>query len=214
MAVMIFTMIVVMVIAVGVIAAVVMGMEGAGSAQHPELAEAMARTARHLNGEAAPPRALVALVDEMDEVPELSVRALPAKIRSAASSLSARSAASATTADPDEPASLGETIADVTLVAAADPVDVTAPSAPVHDTDDARIAEASAAMEAALEAAPVEDPREDDPYGIWGVDADLDRPELDDLADGADVNDAADREDELPDFVRALAEARQAAARA
>lgn len=203
MAVMIFTMIVVMVIAVGVIAAVVMGMEGAGSAQHPELAEAMARTARHLNGEAAPPRALVALVDEMDEVPELSVRALPAKIRSAASSLSARSAASATTADPDEPASLGETIADAT-----------APSAPVHDTDDARIAEASAAMEAALEAAPVEDPREDDPYGIWGVDADLDRPELDDLADGADVNDAADREDELPDFVRALAEARQAAARA
>ncbi len=212
MAVMIFTMIVVMVIAVGVIAAVAMGMEGAGSAQHPEFAEAMARTARHLNGEAAPPRALVVLVDEMDEVPELSVRDLPARIRSAASSLSARSAASAPMVEPDET----EALPEASAATEADEVAPVVPSSdaasePLVTADRARIAEASAAMEAALDAAPVADPREDDPYGIWGVDPDLD---LADLDEGSDVDDIVDDEDELPDFVRALAEARKADARA
>ena len=79
MPIVIFTMLMVLVLAAVVIAVVVMGMEGTGSEKHPEIADAMAKTARHLNGEGDPPRALVALFDEIDEVPD--VRELPAKIR-------------------------------------------------------------------------------------------------------------------------------------
>ena len=46
MPIMIFTMLVVLVLAAGVIAVVVMGMEGTGRTKHPEIAEAMQRTAR------------------------------------------------------------------------------------------------------------------------------------------------------------------------
>ena len=72
MPVMIFTMLIVLVLAAAIIAVVVMGMEGTGRRQHPEIAEAMARTARHLNGEGEPPRALVQLFDEIDEVLEIN----------------------------------------------------------------------------------------------------------------------------------------------
>ncbi|MFT3877717.1 MAG: hypothetical protein QM708_15045 [Propioniciclava sp.] len=136
MAVMIFTMIVVMVLAVGVIAVVTMGLEGAGSRQHPEIADAMAKTARHLNGEGAPPRALVALVDEIDEVPDM--RELPRRLRSSLSARSARSAASSA-------------------------------SAPDGDDWPVVLSSAARAMEDALEADPVDDPSEDDPYGVWGA---------------------------------------------
>ena len=90
MPVMIFTMLIVLVLAAAIIAVVVMGMEGTGRRQHPEIAEAMARTARHLNGEGEPPRALVQLFDEIDEVPDLNVRDLPDKLRNLRSAASAR----------------------------------------------------------------------------------------------------------------------------
>ena len=57
MPIMILTLLVVLVLAVVIIAVVVMGMEGTGKERHPEIANAMARTARHLNGEGEPPKA-------------------------------------------------------------------------------------------------------------------------------------------------------------
>lgn len=87
----IFTMLVILGIAAVVIAVVVMGMEGTGRAKHPELADAMARTARHLNGEGEPPRGLRELFDEAGDV------------RTAASTRSASSAGSAPTVSPVEP---------------------------------------------------------------------------------------------------------------
>ncbi len=88
----IFAMLVILAVAAAIIAVVVMGMEGQGRDQHPEIADAMARTARHLNGEADPPRGLVALFDEIEEVPELNIRELPARIREKRSARSAPSA--------------------------------------------------------------------------------------------------------------------------
>ena len=102
MPIMIFTMLVVLVLAAGVIAVVVMGMEGTGRTKHPEIAEAMQRTARHLNGEGEPPRALVAVFDEMDEVGDINVRELPRKLRTAASAASAASANPPETESADE----------------------------------------------------------------------------------------------------------------
>lgn len=98
MPIMIFTMLVVLVVAAAVIAVVVMGMQGTGRDQHPEIADAMARTARHLNGEGQPPRALVAIFNEADEVSDLNVKQIPGRIRSMASARSARSARSAASA--------------------------------------------------------------------------------------------------------------------
>jgi hypothetical protein len=81
MPIMIFTMLVVLVLAAAIIAVVVMGMEGTGrSGKHPEIAEAMARTARHLNGEGEPPRRPSCLFDEIDEVGDINVRDLPDKL--------------------------------------------------------------------------------------------------------------------------------------
>lgn len=98
MPIMIFTMLIVLVLAAAIIAVVVMGMEGTGRKQHPEIAEAMARTARHLNGEGDPPKALVQLFDEIDEVPDLNMRDIPEKLRTLRSAASARSAWSARSA--------------------------------------------------------------------------------------------------------------------
>lgn len=95
MPIMIFALLAVLVLAVVVIAVVVMGMEGTGREKHPEIAHAMARTARHLNGEGEPPKALLTLFDEIDEVPQVNVRDLPSKLRSMRSARSATSAASA-----------------------------------------------------------------------------------------------------------------------
>lgn len=97
----IFVMLVILVLAVGVLAVVVMGMEGQGREQHPEIAHAMAKTARHLNGEADPPRGLIAFFEEAEGGAD-ELRNMPAKLRSIASARSARSprtAGSAPTAD-------------------------------------------------------------------------------------------------------------------
>lgn len=99
MPIMILALLAVLVLAVVVIAIVVMGMEGTGREKHPEIAHAMARTARHLNGEGEPPKALLTLFDEAAEVPQIDVRELPNRIRSMRS---ARSAASSASADVPE----------------------------------------------------------------------------------------------------------------
>ncbi len=75
----IFTMLLILVVAVLVIALVVMGMEGTGRQQHPEIANAMQTTARHLNGEAEPPRGLVALIDELEDATPQRIRSRSAK---------------------------------------------------------------------------------------------------------------------------------------
>lgn len=159
MPIMIFTMVVVLALAAVVIAAVAMGMEGAGRSQHPEIADAMAVTARHLNGEGEPPRALVALFDEIDEVPEIDVRQIPGRLRSAVSARSARSASSAN---------------------APEPTAAVATAAPVTDDDpygltDAAVGDTRPRPDAlAMLDAPASDPAVDDPYGVWGSDAEAD----------------------------------------
>ena len=178
MLVMIFTMLVVLVLAAGVIAVVVMGMEGTGRDQHPEIADAMARTARHLNGEGEPPRALVAVFDEIDEVGDLDVRDLPAKLRQAStasaksartawSALSSRSAPSANPPEPeDRPAEqFAEQLAEPDPeqqperhAVDADP----SPADPPIDDEAARV------MTEALLAPVPDDPGAHDPYGVWG----------------------------------------------
>lgn len=100
----IFTMLIVLGVAAGIIAVVVMGMEGTGRARHPEIADAMARTARHLNGEGRPPRGLTQLFDEIDEVnaSDFDPRQIPGRLKSSIASVrtavSARSATSARSA--------------------------------------------------------------------------------------------------------------------
>ncbi len=173
MPVMIFTMLIVLVLAAAVIAVVVMGMEGTGRKQHPEIAEAMARTARHLNGEGEPPKALVQLFDEMDEVPDLNVRELPGKLRSlrsAASARSAWSARSATSANPPEAEDEDDRV-----------------WAPEESAPEASEVDESAAreMSAALDAPVVTDPEAADPYGVWGAaDAEQEPPVEVEGADG------------------------------
>ena len=111
MPIMILALLVVLVLAVIIIAVVVMGMEGTGKERHPEIAHAMARTARHLNGEGEPPKALMNLIDEMEDAP----RDLPNKLRSLRS---ARSAVSATSASvPEEPESEATPVPGASMVA-------------------------------------------------------------------------------------------------
>ena len=74
-------------IALCVIAVVAVGMKGSLADKAPEVANVLANTARHLNGDAAPPQALVGLFDE-----------IPRSAASARSAVSARSAASARSA--------------------------------------------------------------------------------------------------------------------
>ncbi|MBK8459271.1 MAG: hypothetical protein WAS07_05615 [Micropruina sp.] len=61
-------MVVILALAIGIVAVVAMGMQGAGKERVPELASVMAETARHLNGDAEPPKGLV---DFFDEIPEI-----------------------------------------------------------------------------------------------------------------------------------------------
>ena len=94
----VFTMLVILVLAAAIIAVVVMGMEGTGKEQHPEVANVMARTARHLNGEAEPPKGLVMFFDEVSDVPVpdlKDLKSVPGRIRSLRSARSAGSASSA-----------------------------------------------------------------------------------------------------------------------
>lgn len=165
MPIMIFTMLVVLVLAAAVIAVVVMGMEGTGRQQHPEIADAMAKTALHLNGEGEPPRALVTLFDEIDEVPDINVRELPARIRSLRSATSARSAATAASApSASSPASPGgEDTPALTdgegapALTESDGVPALLEAAPEHDRRD---------VIAAALATPADEVLEEDPYGV------------------------------------------------
>ncbi|MBK9697090.1 MAG: hypothetical protein IPO80_06730 [Propionibacteriaceae bacterium] len=58
-------MIVILAIALAVIAIVAVGMQGNLADRAPEIAHVMANTARHLNGDAQPPRGLVEFFDEI-----------------------------------------------------------------------------------------------------------------------------------------------------
>jgi len=59
---------VILLIAVAVIAVVAVGMNGSMADRAPELADVMASTARHLNGDAEPPKVLVELFEEIPEL--------------------------------------------------------------------------------------------------------------------------------------------------
>ena len=64
-AVALLVMVVILAIAIAVVAVVAMGMQGAGREKAPELANVMAETARHLNGDAEPPQGLVEFFEEI-----------------------------------------------------------------------------------------------------------------------------------------------------
>ena len=68
MAVALLVMVVILAIAIAVVAVVAMGMQGAGREKAPELANVMAETARHLNGDAEPPQGLVEFFEEIPDV--------------------------------------------------------------------------------------------------------------------------------------------------
>lgn len=59
---------VIVIISIVVIAVVVMGMNGSMADRAPELADVMASTARHMNGDAEPPKVLVELFEEIPEL--------------------------------------------------------------------------------------------------------------------------------------------------
>lgn len=59
---------VILLIALVVIGVVAVGMNGSMAERAPELANVMATTARHLNGDAEPPKALVELFEELPEL--------------------------------------------------------------------------------------------------------------------------------------------------
>lgn len=99
----IVTMLVVLLIAAAVIAIVAMGMQGHAREVNPDLASALEKTGRHLNGDAEPPKGLVVLFDEIDELPKADLKELPARIRSMRSARSASSAVSADLPDTEPP---------------------------------------------------------------------------------------------------------------
>jgi hypothetical protein len=59
---------VILLIAIVVIAVVAVGMNGSLADRAPELADVMASTARHMNGDAEPPKVLVELFEEIPEL--------------------------------------------------------------------------------------------------------------------------------------------------
>jgi len=67
-AVALLVMVVILAVAIGIVAIVAMGMQGAGRQRVPELANVMAETARHLNGDAEPPQGLVGFFEEIPDV--------------------------------------------------------------------------------------------------------------------------------------------------
>ena len=91
MAVALLVMVVILAIAIAIVAIVAMGMQGAGREKVPEIANVMAETARHLNGDAPPPQGLVEFFDELPDVRKSAKSATSAK-----SADSAKSATSAT----------------------------------------------------------------------------------------------------------------------
>jgi hypothetical protein len=68
MAVALLVMVVILAVAIGIVAIVAMGMQGAGKQRVPELANVMAETARHLNGDAEPPQGLVECFEEIPDM--------------------------------------------------------------------------------------------------------------------------------------------------
>ncbi len=64
----VMVMVVILALAIAIVAIVAIGMQGAGKERVPELANVMAETARHLNGDAAPPQRLVDFFDEIEDV--------------------------------------------------------------------------------------------------------------------------------------------------
>lgn len=58
-------MLVILAIALAVIAVVAVGMQGGMADKAPDLAQRMARTAQHLNGDALPPKGLVEFFEEL-----------------------------------------------------------------------------------------------------------------------------------------------------
>lgn len=70
----IFVMVIVMLIAFGVIGAVAMGLQGAGSDKAPELAKQLQRAARHLNGQAKPPQGLVDFFSELPDAAQVKAK--------------------------------------------------------------------------------------------------------------------------------------------
>lgn len=60
----VLTMLAILVVALAAIGTVVVGMRGAGKERHPRVAHHFAQAARHLNGDAKAPQALVNLLPE------------------------------------------------------------------------------------------------------------------------------------------------------
>ncbi|MFT3861515.1 hypothetical protein [Micropruina sp.] len=68
MAVALLVMVVILAVAIAIVAIVAMGIQGAGRERVPELANVMAETARHLNGDAEPPQGLVEFFEEIPDM--------------------------------------------------------------------------------------------------------------------------------------------------
>ena len=167
----IFTMLIVLGVAAGIIAVVVMGIEGTGRSRHPEIADAMARTARHLNGEGRPPKGLTQLFDEIDDVSasDFHPRQIPGRLKSSLAAVSARSAASARSATSAPELDL-TTVPPVPVTSESQRGDDAAGSLPVEASPWARADErAPEALDAALARArqtPASEVVFDDPYGV------------------------------------------------
>ncbi len=102
-----FAMLVILALAAVVLGMVVVGMEGQGRHRLPEVAQTLARAGRHLNGEAEPPKGLVAFFEEAEDGAD-DLRQLPANIRTRATSRSsAGGPASAPSAARHEPPAAG-----------------------------------------------------------------------------------------------------------
>lgn len=67
-------MILILVLALAVCAVVVIGTQGTGRDKAPQLSNALAETARHLNGDAEPPEQLISLLDQTKREPNDQAR--------------------------------------------------------------------------------------------------------------------------------------------
>ncbi|MFV0406217.1 MAG: hypothetical protein ACK5LN_05265 [Propioniciclava sp.] len=164
----------IVVLAVLIIVVVLVGMHGVGRTKAPDLANAMARTARQLNGEGQPPRGLMLLFNEMDEVSaaDLDPRQIPGKIRS--SIASARSAASAPSPTPPAEVAADPSPPPVAVATVDPPTKVSVAASPIGASGPESGGEDLAEQLAAALASPVS-LDEEDPYGL-NPEADPDDP--------------------------------------
>ena len=96
----IFAMLIIRLVAAAVLGMVVVGMEGTGQHRMTDVAQHLARAGRHLNGEADPPKGLVAFFEQAEEGAD-DLRHLSGQLvkrRSASSASSGASAGSAASA--------------------------------------------------------------------------------------------------------------------